>query len=99
MFETREEAFELSEEVPGGETSELWESLANLLNVTIVAGICERDGSALYNSAVTIGPDGYIGTYRKVHLWGKEALFFRVRQSWLSGVYHRRWTNCLVHLL
>lgn len=76
MFKTRDEAFELSEAVPGGETSELWESLANLLNVTIVAGICERDGSALYNSAVTIGPNGYIGTYRKVHLWGKEALFF-----------------------
>ena len=76
MFRTRDEAFELSEPVPNGETSELWGNLANSLGITIVAGICEREGSALYNSAVTVGPNGYIGTYRKVHLWGNEALFF-----------------------
>lgn len=76
MFETREEAFGLAEPVPGGETCDLWERLAHSFGITIVAGICERDGSALYNSAVTIGPSGYIGTYRKVHLWNHEALFF-----------------------
>lgn len=76
VFQTRDEAFEMSETVPGGETCELWESLAKLHDITIVAGICERENSALYNSAVTIAPSGYIGTYRKVHLWDNEALFF-----------------------
>ena len=42
----------------------------------IVAGINERDGQALYNSSVVIGPEGYIGTFRKVHLWNAENLFF-----------------------
>lgn len=36
----------------------------------------ERDGNALFNSAVLIGPDGYIGTFRKLHLWNEENLFF-----------------------
>jgi predicted amidohydrolase len=42
----------------------------------IVAGITERSGPDLYNSAVVIGPEGYIGTFRKVHLWNEENLFF-----------------------
>lgn len=31
----------------------------------------------LYNSAVMIGPKGYVGTFRKVHLWNEENLFFQ----------------------
>ena len=42
----------------------------------LVAGICERAGAKLFNSAVLIGPDGYIGTFRKVHLWNEENLYF-----------------------
>jgi len=76
MFKSRAEAFELSEPVPGGETCDLWRRLAHELGLTIVAGICERDGGALYNSAAVIGPEGHIGTFRKVHLWNEEALFF-----------------------
>jgi predicted amidohydrolase len=30
----------------------------------------------LYNSAVVIGPTGYLGTFRKVHLWNEENLYF-----------------------
>ena len=41
-----------------------------------MAGIAERDGDRLYNSAVVAGPRGYIGTYRKAHLWDRENLFF-----------------------
>ena len=41
MFQTREEAFELSELIPQGETCGLWGSLASSLGVAIVAGICE----------------------------------------------------------
>src|ERR1700694_475994 len=52
-----------------------WEA-ARRHGAVIVAGICERAGDALYNSAAILGPDGFIGTYRKVHLWGAENLFF-----------------------
>ena len=42
----------------------------------IVAGIAEQEDGRLYNSAVAVGPDGHIGTYRKNHLWAAENLFF-----------------------
>ncbi len=76
VFDTREEAFELSEEVPAGPTCQAWAGVAKKYGLHIVAGIDERDGDALYNSSVVIGPHGYVGTFRKVHLWNKENLFF-----------------------
>jgi N-carbamoylputrescine amidase len=76
VFKTREEAFALSEAVPGGPTSEAWMEVAARHDLHIVAGINERDGDALYNSSVVIGPHGHVGTFRKVHLWNEENLFF-----------------------
>jgi len=76
VFESREEAFALSEPVPGGPSTTAWEEIAARLGLHIVAGIAELDGKALYNSAVLVGPDGYIGTFRKMHLWAAENLFF-----------------------
>lgn len=76
VFATREEAFSLAEPVPGGPTTDAWTDAACRRAIVIVAGICERDGEALYNAAVVVGPDGFIGKYRKNHLWGAENLFF-----------------------
>lgn len=76
VFDTREEAFALSEEIPAGPTCQTWAGVASKHGLHIVAGIDERDGDALYNSSVVIGPHGYVGTFRKVHLWNKENLFF-----------------------
>jgi predicted amidohydrolase len=76
VFESREEAFELAETVPDGETVRAWAAAAKRHGLYLTAGICERDGEALYNSAVLIGPEGHIGTFRKVHLWNEENLFF-----------------------
>jgi len=76
VFETREEAFALAEEVPGGSTTASWAQICARRGITIVAGITERENDSLYNSAVVIGPHGYIGRYRKNHLWGAENLFF-----------------------
>ena len=33
-----------------------------------VAGFIEKDGDKFYNAAMLVGPDGAIGSYRKVHL-------------------------------
>jgi N-carbamoylputrescine amidase len=76
VFATRDEAFALAETVPGGPTTEAWLEAANRLRMVIVAGICERDGDVLYNGALVAGPQGFIGKYRKNHLWGAENLFF-----------------------
>ncbi len=76
VFNSREEAFELSEEVPNGPTSRAWMDVAHKHNLHVVAGIDEREGGVLYNSAVVIGPSGHVGTFRKIHLWNEENLFF-----------------------
>ena len=76
MFASREEAFSLAEQIPGGPSVAAWAERAARHGMHIVAGITERSGPDLYNSAVVIGPEGYIGTFRKVHLWNEENLFF-----------------------
>ena len=75
-FDSREEAFALAEEIPNGPTCRSWAEAAQKHGLHIVAGINERDGQALYNAAVVIGPSGHVGTFRKVHLWNEENLFF-----------------------
>ena len=45
-------------------------------NMHIVSGFNERDGSHLYNSAVLVGPKGFIGKYQKLHLFNTEKDFF-----------------------
>jgi N-carbamoylputrescine amidase len=76
VFESREEAFALAEKVPNGPTCAAWAEIARTHGLHLVAGITERDGPALYNAAAVIGPAGHIGTFRKVHLWNEENLFF-----------------------
>lgn len=76
MFNTRKEAFSLAEVVPGGETTRRWEELAQNRGVYLTAGIAEREGHRLYNTSVLISPDGFMGSYRKLHLWNREKLFF-----------------------
>ena len=76
VFESRDEAFALAEEIPHGATCQAWIDVARRQGLHLVAGISEREGQALYNAAVVIGPSGYVGTFRKVHLWGAENLFF-----------------------
>jgi predicted amidohydrolase len=53
-----------------------WCEIAAKHKLHLVAGLCERDGARLFNSAVLIGPNGTIGTFRKVHLWNEENLYF-----------------------
>jgi N-carbamoylputrescine amidase len=76
VFRSRKEAVALAEVVPGGPSSTAWGALCAELGLTLVAGIAERDGDRLFNSSVVIGPSGHIGTFRKVHLWNQEALWF-----------------------
>jgi len=76
MFNSREEAFALSETVPDGPSCAAWIECCEKYDAYIVAGITERENNLLYDSAVVLGPEGHIGTYRKVHLWNEEKLWF-----------------------
>ena len=75
-FASREEAYAHAEPVPEGPTVAAWEAFAREHGVHLVGGIAERDGVRLFDTAVLIAPDGYVGRYRKTHLWNQEKLWF-----------------------
>ena len=76
VFASRAEATALADTYEDGQTTNLWAELAKSLGVYIVGGFAERCGATLYNAAAVLGPQGRIGLFRKVHLWGDENLFF-----------------------
>ena len=76
IYNSREEAFALSEPVPEGSTTQEWIKMAKKYDAYICAGITERDGNCLYNSVAVVGPEGHLGTYRKTHPWNEEKLWF-----------------------
>jgi len=76
VFDSVDEARKLAEIIPGGQACRAWSKIAAEYNLHIVAGINELAGDKLYNSSVILGPEGHIGTYRKVHLWNTENKFF-----------------------
>ena len=76
QFISKEEAMELSEEIPSGPSCEKLIEFARIKKIFMVFGIAERQKDQLFNSAVLIGPDGFIGKYRKAHLFFEEKLFF-----------------------
>ena len=75
-FQSREEAFSLAEELPSGPACRAWSEACSEFGTHVVAGVCERDGDSLFNSSVVLGPDGHVGTFRKLHLWNEENLYF-----------------------
>jgi predicted amidohydrolase len=66
-FESRDEALKHAETIPGPSVREIQAECA-ALGVCAVFGMLERDGDRLFNACVLVGPDGVIGSYRKVHL-------------------------------
>jgi predicted amidohydrolase len=76
QFVSREEVFDLAEDMPLGSTCEALTDLAVSKDMYIVFGLAEKNGGKVYNSAGITGPDGFIGTYRKSHLFYEEKYFF-----------------------
>lgn len=76
VFTSREEVLELSEAVPGGRTTAALCRMAREKDIHIVAGLAERADGRIYNSAILVSPAGHRGTYRKIHLFNEETLWF-----------------------
>jgi N-carbamoylputrescine amidase len=63
--------------VAPGPALSAWSAAARDLCITVVGGFAERIDDRLYNSVVVVGPDGEVaGTYRKLHLFGREREVF-----------------------
>lgn len=81
QFVSQEEAQRLAEPVPDGRTVRRLIEVAKRRKMHIVAGLPELSGTHCYNSAVVVGPSGFLGCYRKTHLFYEETQFFSAGDS------------------
>lgn len=66
-FESLAESLPYAQTIPGPATARMTQACAEL-KCFAVFGMLERDGDRVFNAAVLTGPEGVIGSYRKVHL-------------------------------
>jgi predicted amidohydrolase len=76
LIATRQEAWDLGELIPEGKTTAALCEIAKEKKLYIVAGLIEKAGEKLFNAAVLVSPEGYVATYRKMHLFNEEKLWF-----------------------
>ncbi len=76
-FKNMDEAHHYAEIVPGGVTTSFLTHLAKRINTHFIAGLVEIDDDRVYNSSVIVGPEGFIGRYRKIHLFDSEKTCFQ----------------------
>lgn len=66
-FESVAEAMPFAQTLPGPATEQFAKACREL-DVYAVFGLLERDGERLFNATALVGPSGFIGSYRKVHI-------------------------------
>ena len=66
-FDSLEDAFLMADTVPGPTTDRITK-LCKELDTYVVCGMLEKVDTQLFNTAVLVGPEGLIGSYRKIHL-------------------------------
>ncbi|HUX67949.1 MAG TPA: nitrilase-related carbon-nitrogen hydrolase [Terriglobales bacterium] len=75
-FARQEEVEAVAEEAGAGPSYDAMAGFARRRGAHVVYGFAERGGGRCYNSANVVGPEGLVGTYRKIHLFAREKLFF-----------------------
>ncbi len=76
LFTSQQEVKSLAEKIPEGFTTKELSRVAREKDAFLVAGLAETENENFYNSAVLVGPEGFIGRYRKVHLFNEEKFWF-----------------------
>jgi predicted amidohydrolase len=69
--------WELAEPVPDGPSVRRLAQLARHHRLFLCAGLSEKEKDVVYNTQVFVGPDGYLGKQRKLHLSRDEVLFYK----------------------
>ncbi len=75
-LQNRGKAQELAEDPKNSPTVDTLINLCKKRNFYIVTGFAEKSHSLIYNSALLIGADGVLHTYRKLHLFDDEKQWF-----------------------
>ena len=76
LFSSRDVLRTHAEPIPEGPTTQTLVEIARQKNAFLIAGLAEREGTRLYNTAVVMGPSGFVGKHRKRHLSPLEAKVF-----------------------
>lgn len=66
-YESRAEVVRVAEPLPGPATDRIAKVCAKF-GVHVVFGLFEAAGSKLFNACALVGPQGYVASYRKMHL-------------------------------
>jgi predicted amidohydrolase len=69
--------WELAEPVPDGPSVSRLVQIARRHGLVLCAGMSEKERDIVYNTQVLIGPDGYIGKQRKLHLSRDEVFYYK----------------------
>src|SRR5262245_45925772 len=69
--------WELAEPVPEGPSVARLTQIAWRHRLTLCAGMSEKERDIVYNTQVLIGPEGYLGKQRKLHLSRDEAFYYK----------------------
>lgn len=75
-FKDRQEVHQLAHEVHDSMIIKSLIELCNQNDFYLVTGFAEKEKNKLYNSSLLIGPEGLIHTYRKIHLFNLEKMWF-----------------------
>ncbi|TXT58544.1 MAG: Nitrilase [Promethearchaeota archaeon] len=74
-FTSKEEAQKLAEDKEG-KTARFLKEISQKTNAVIVAGFAEKNRGKIYNASILVFKDEVIATYKKLHLYYKEKLWF-----------------------
>lgn len=66
----------LAEAVPDGPSTQRLIELASRHRLVVSAGLAEAERGTTYDTQVLVGPDGYLGKQRKLHMSRDEGLYY-----------------------
>ncbi|GAB4148285.1 MAG: nitrilase [Planctomycetaceae bacterium] len=69
--------WEIAEPVPDGPSTKRACELARKHGLFLSVGLSEKEKDIVFNTQILVGPDGYIGKQRKIHLSRDEVLFYK----------------------
>lgn len=69
--------WQVAEPVPHGPSVRMLEELARQHQLQLCVGLCEKEDDIVYNTQVVVGPDGYVGKQRKIHMSRDESFFYK----------------------
>lgn len=69
--------WQLAEPVPDGPSVRRLVDLARHFRVFLCVGLSEKERDIVYNTQVVVGPEGYFGKQRKLHMSRDEGFFYK----------------------